>query len=109
MAQIKERFILNEFHFLSARGLSVQNARSCSILCPQQSITKCLAGLFRCHSWPVCPAAKGATPIHVPTLCFFFCYLAASFTEHDPRACRLPMATSTDLGHFRASEWYVHC
>src|SRR5690606_18857714 len=68
-----------------------------------------LAGLFRCHSLPECPAAKGATPSHTPALRFLFCYLAASCAKHCSRACRLPMAACTDLGHFRTSERSMHC
>ena len=107
---IKRNFFLKStlIQLPFAQRLSVRNARSCSILCPQQSITKCLAGLFRCYSWPACPAAKGATPSRTSPLRFLFCYLSASFAEHHPRTCRLPMAASTDLGHFRTSEWYVH-
>jgi len=67
-----------------------------------------LAGLFRCHSLPACLSAKGATPSHTSPLRFLFCYLPVSCAKHCSRACQLPMAASTDLGHFRALERIVH-
>jgi len=53
------------------------------------------------------PSHKRSHPLHTSTLRFLFCYLAACFTKHYSRACLLPMAASTDLGHFRASEPFV--
>jgi len=53
---------------------------------------KDLAGLFRCHPWPACPTAKGATPSHTPPFVSYFAiYLQASLNIIIGHAdCRWP-------------------
>jgi|GEM_PF-1465589 len=48
---------------IKKEGLIYARIAQVFLLCPQQSRAKCLAGLFRCNPWPICPSQK--EPLHL--------------------------------------------